>query len=89
MMLYLAKFIENGGNRCGYLLKPHWMLSDVTIPKYPASFTKPLFKFTLTLYGGQYLYTKNDKAALEMTQIKPFVEVYVRGLETDEQNNKV
>ncbi len=36
MLLYHAKFSENGGIRNGYILKPEWMRHDAEVSKYPS-----------------------------------------------------
>ena len=36
MFLYLSKFQENGGVKCGYLLKPQWMLANESDSKGPS-----------------------------------------------------
>ena len=55
MLIYLSKFQENGGNKCGYLLKPSWMQSSCTTQMAPSNFVNPIKVMKLRIISGHQL----------------------------------
>lgn len=77
-----SKFLENGGKKCGYFLKPTWLRSNCHESMYPSNFDTVAYIVKVKVYAGQ-------KITLSNTTSKHFVlEVYVRGVALDEKNNK-
>lgn len=62
MMIYYGKFLENGGVRCGYLLKPEWMIQGSTVNdvRSPSSFAQPLKLLKVKIISAQYLSVGED-----------------------------
>jgi len=86
MLLNYAKFASNGG--IGYVLKPKYLRHNFTSdPNYhPRELTKrkPVKKLILKIISGQQI--RPDKFDSKEI-IDPYVEIKIRGLEIDEQNN--
>ena len=87
MLLNYAKFRHNGGNRCGYVLKPYYMLHDFKEKDHhffsvrPKSPTK---RVTIQIISGQALglFHSESKKANNI-----FVEVKVKGLKDEKFNS--
>ena len=60
-----SKFLENGGPKCGYLLKPTWMMGSCLESMYASSFEKPTHNIKLTVLSGQKILLVNHKDASE------------------------
>jgi len=88
MLINYAKFRANGGNKCGYVLKPYYMLHDYQgrdHPYFAEGEKKPIKRVTIEVISGQAL------GSLEFHNKKStntYVEVKVRGL-GDEKCNPV
>lgn len=87
MLMNLSKFQQNGGVRCGYLLKPEYMLNDsknIVIPKK--------YSIKIDVLSAQQLKLpeklKDKKEKIKNT-IDPYVVVYLKGLPEDEKRNKI
>ena len=46
-------FVENGGAKSGYLLKPSWMCNKNQKNNYAKNFDIPLFLLNVKIYSGQ------------------------------------
>lgn len=46
-------FLENGGAKCGYLLKPSWMCLKNPKNQYAKNFDTPLYQLTIRVLSGQ------------------------------------
>lgn len=89
MLLNYAKFQRNGGNKCGYVLKPSFMLHDVPVSDYADKLQKlktPVKTVTIQVISAQALRAYDPTIK---KQINPFVEVKLRGLDFDEKHNIV
>ena len=86
MLLNYAKFTSNGG--VGYVLKPKYLRhnfdSDPDYHPRELSNRRPVKKLILKIISGQQI--RPDKFDSKEI-IDPYVEIKVRGLEIDEQNN--
>ena len=83
LLLYMAKFQENGGNNCGYLLKPAHLLYEN--PKYLKSFLRIQKMVYIEVISGQQLRPEGDNNSRDV--VDPYVEVSFRGIPLDEKEN--
>ena len=90
MLLNYAKFTSNGGLQCGYVLKPDYMQHESYLDKnlalYPYQFKKAVKKISIQVISAQQI-RPDDLVVNEI--IDPYIEVKIRGLEIDEQNNTI
>ena len=87
MLLNYAKFQRNGGSKCGYVLKPSFMLHDSPRSNYAEKLHQlrvPVKRVTIQVISAQALkpYDPNSKR-----RSNPYVEVRMRGLDHDEKQN--
>jgi len=90
MLLNYAKFKPNGGKKCGYVLRPKYMLHDYKGPEQNTQNDpqkKPVKRVTIEIISGQALRGASEEPDSKKT-VNPYVEVKVRGLPVDEKNNK-
>jgi len=91
MLINYAKFKPNGGKKCGYILKPKYMLHDYKGPEQLSHGDlqkKPVKRVTIRIISAQAL--RGAAAENEgKNKVNPYVEVKVRGLAVDEKNNKM
>jgi len=83
LLLYMAKFQENGGINCGYLLKPDFLLKEN--PCYLRTFTKIKKIVCIDVISGQQLRPENEEDVRDV--VDPYVEVSFRGVPNDEKEN--
>lgn len=76
-------FLENGGAKCGYLLKPTWMCLKNPKTLYSKNFDSPLFVLSVKVISGQNCII-NETAMGE----NYFLEIYLRGNKKEEEVNK-
>ena len=87
MLLNYAKFQRNGGNKCGYVLKPSYMLHDSEKSTYAEKLhqiRRPVKQVTIQVISAQALKPIDSDSK---KNVNPFVEVKMRGLEFDEKQN--
>lgn len=88
LLVYFSKFLENGGNRCGYVLKPSFLLHDAKNPKYIKDFKNFTKVLNIRVISGQQLRPENENDVKDVAD--PYVEVSLRGTMKDEvENSKV
>ena len=80
--LNMGKYRQNG--KCGYVLKPAYMLSVQSGLSAPRP-TRPI-RFTLHVISGQYIPKPGGKKSGEI--IDPYVHIHIHGLEEDTQEDK-
>lgn len=78
LLLYLSKFIENGGVYSGYVLKPDFLRENGF--SY-SSFDKPRLEITIKIKSAQFLRPLSNKEVTDV--IDPFIEVACKGIEKD------
>ena len=86
LLIYLCKFAENGGEKCGYLLKPDFMLHNVVAQIVPSSFTKPQMLLEMKIISGQKLQPEDENDVRDI--VDPYIEISLRGTKLDEENCK-
>eukprot|EP01017_Pseudomicrothorax_dubius_P050629 TRINITY_DN9620_c0_g1_i2.p1 TRINITY_DN9620_c0_g1~~TRINITY_DN9620_c0_g1_i2.p1 ORF type:complete len:346 (-),score=86.03 TRINITY_DN9620_c0_g1_i2:19-999(-) len=87
MLLNKAKFEENGGVTCGYVLKPEFMLSSGNSPAYPSDFNRVLKTLKIKVISGQQLRFES-RGAEKKDIVDPYVKVSIRGLKQDEKTKE-
>jgi len=84
LLLYLSKFIENGGIYSGYLLKPEFLRSG---NRFYGDFQKPKLELVIKIKTAQFL--KPLKEEEDVTDvIDPFIEVSIKGIDKDCKTEK-
>ena len=83
LLLYLSKFKENGGNKCGYILKPSFLLPEN--PEFLKKFNQITKILLITVISGQQLRPENENDVRDV--VDPYVEVSLRGTAQDEKEN--
>lgn len=83
LLLNMAKFQENGGSNCGYLLKPAHLLYESH--RYLKSFTRIQKLVYIEVISGQQLRPEGDNNSRDV--VDPYVEVSFRGIPLDEKEN--
>ena len=83
LLLYMAKFYENGGINCGYLLKPKFLRYEK--PRYLKNFTDICKILCIEVISGQQLRPENEEDVKDV--VDPYVEVSLRGTSFDEHEN--
>jgi len=87
MLINYAKFRNNGGSRCGYVLKPYYMLHDFKEKDHPffsEQPKKPIKRVKIQIISGQNL-SCIESNSRKIENI--FVEVKVSGLEDEKFNS--
>lgn len=75
-------FLENGGAKSGYLLKPSWMCHKNPKNQYAKNFDSPLFQLTIRVLSGQNCII-ND-----FQRQNVYVEVLLKGNKKEQDSNK-
>ena len=86
LLLYNSIFQENGGVNSGYVLKPHFLRSDIepTHRIYPYMMQKVKQTLRIKILSGQKI-SGNNKNSIQNI----FLEVLLRGHRLDEMENKI
>lgn len=84
LLIYLSKFLENGGSSCGYVLKPDFYQKESKNPKYLMDFRLIKKILIINVLSGQQLGSgdQNNKDPID-----PYVEVSLRGIPVDDEEN--
>ncbi|EGR29964.1 phospholipase eta 2, putative [Ichthyophthirius multifiliis] len=84
LLLYLSIFQQNGDIKCGFVLKPQYMLKYEKNPQYPfmMSQVRKIIKIKV-ISASQLIYENQDSDIMD-----PYVEVSVWGSELDRENNQ-
>ena len=81
LLLYLAKFVENGGNECGYVLKPAFLRPNPKKEKYISDFKNIRKIVNILVISGQQLRPEDENDVKDV--VDPYVEVSLRGILID------
>ncbi|KAL4493611.1 hypothetical protein ABPG72_004104 [Tetrahymena utriculariae] len=87
MVFNLSKFQENGGIHSGYVLKPSYMLHHSKKDYIPTQMTKTVKIVRIQIISGQQL-RPEDYEQDTFDVVDPYVQVFVKGTDFDENNNK-
>ncbi|EAR85196.2 phosphatidylinositol-specific phospholipase C, X domain protein (macronuclear) [Tetrahymena thermophila SB210] len=87
MVFNLSKFQENGGIHSGYVLKPNYMLHHSKKDYIPTLMTKTVKVVRIQIISGQQL-RPEDYEQDTFDVVDPYVQVFVKGTDFDENNNK-
>lgn len=85
LLIYLSKFLENGGSSCGYVLKPEFYLKYSQNPKYLKEFRLIKKILVISILSGQQLGSGDQNNYKD--PIDPYVEVSLRGISVDDEEN--
>jgi len=85
LLIYFSKFMENGGNSSGYVLKPSFLLSNATDIKYIKDFKNVRKILNIKIISGQQLRPEDENDVQDVAD--PYVEVFLRGSDRDEADN--
>ena len=83
LLLYLSRFRENGDTKCGYILKPEFLLRQQ--PRYIREFSKICKILHITVISAQQLRPEKENDVRDV--VDPYVEVSLRGTSFDEKEN--
>jgi phosphatidylinositol phospholipase C, delta len=88
LLIYLSKFIQNGGLKSGYVLKPDFMLYNSHKPIYASNFKEVTFKITIKIISAQQLKViTRSNSGKNKDIVDPFISVSLKGIQADEDNN--
>lgn len=85
LLLYMAKFKQNGGKCSGYVLKPSFLRPES--PRFLSDFCEIQKVLYIEVISGQQLHPENENDVKDVAD--PYVEVSIRGASVDEKENKV
>ena len=88
LLIYLSKFIQNGGLKSGYVLKPDFMLYNSHRPLYASNFKDVTLKLTVNIISAQQLKViTRSNSGKNKDIVDPFISVSLRGIQADEESN--
>lgn len=82
LLVTFSKFQENGGENCGYLLKPTFLLTSFQKSIVSEDFNNLNSTLTLKIISGQQILSKRS-------DINYYIELGLKGIESEQQKNKI
>ena len=85
LLLYLSKFMDNGGIYSGYVLKPEFLRNTFVFKGYK-EYNKPVMNISIEVISAQFLRPLEVIEESVSDFLDPFIEIAVKGIDID---NKV